>query len=86
MTAAAAPRQQYCIVCCDPITCFAVGACGHKDMCATCVYKRRRLYGQCACAICKDPLDIVVFTHDPAAAFPATNKAFARLLAQPHVH
>ena len=74
-----------CIVCCEPITCYAVGACGHKDLCATCVYRRRRLYAQCICAICKDPLDIVLFTHDSTTTFPATNRALEAVLHRPGV-
>lgn len=74
-----------CIVCCEPITCYAVGACGHKDLCATCVFRRRRLYSQCICAICKDPLDIVLFTHNSTTAFPTTNRALEDMLRRPGV-
>ena len=85
MAAKKSDEEPTCIVCCEPITCFAVGACGHKDLCATCVYRRRRLSAQCICAICKDPLDIVLFTHDAATPFPATDRALADVLRRPGV-
>jgi hypothetical protein len=64
-----------CIVCCETIEVFGVGPCDHRDVCATCSFRRRQLYGQRECAICKESQPRVVFTRDPHKPFAAFDLA-----------
>lgn len=44
-----------CLLCCEPITFFSVGDCEHSFICALCTLRRRGLYKDWICCICKVP-------------------------------
>lgn len=45
--------EDVCLICCEPIKEYAVGQCNHRDLCAMCTLKRRDLYKELNCCICK---------------------------------
>ena len=51
-----------CAVCADPLEWVAYGACGHKDVCSTCVARLRFLCDDRRCCICKTESDVVFVT------------------------
>eukprot|EP01087_Luapelamoeba_hula_P012772 TRINITY_DN3599_c0_g1_i2.p1 TRINITY_DN3599_c0_g1~~TRINITY_DN3599_c0_g1_i2.p1 ORF type:complete len:699 (+),score=92.83 TRINITY_DN3599_c0_g1_i2:130-2226(+) len=53
-----------CLTCCAHITVYALGSCNHRDLCWLCFFRRRALYNQMDCCLCKQPLDVGVFTHN----------------------
>ena len=59
-----------CIICCEPIEFFAVGACNHVDVCAICTYKLRVLEDKgIECVICKNENKIVVVDESDETDF-----------------
>ena len=42
-----------CLICCDPIKLFSVGVCNHRSICYMCSLRRRELYKQLECCLCK---------------------------------
>jgi hypothetical protein len=46
-------EEDVCLICCEPIKEYAVGQCNHRDLCAMCTLKRRELYKENNCCICK---------------------------------
>lgn len=63
---AAAPT---CIICCDPIEFFALGSCNHNEVCAPCTIRRRQLYGDIDCCICKTQLEHIVVDREGSIKF-----------------
>lgn len=55
-------EQRLCWVCCKPLTYFALGACGHNDMCVVCALRLRYLMQNTLCPICKVELPTLVIT------------------------
>ncbi|XP_004307075.1 PREDICTED: zinc finger protein 598 [Fragaria vesca subsp. vesca] len=51
-----------CAVCADSLEWVAYGACGHKDVCSTCVARLRFICDDRRCCICKTPSDVVFVT------------------------
>ncbi|XP_050386881.1 uncharacterized protein LOC126803161 isoform X2 [Argentina anserina] len=51
-----------CAVCADSLEWVAYGACGHKDVCSTCVARLRFICDERRCCICKTPSDVVFVT------------------------
>lgn len=49
-----------CLTCCEPIEFFAVGACNHTELCGYCTIRRRQLYKEIDCPICKKELEHIV--------------------------
>jgi hypothetical protein len=83
-----------CVICAEPLTSAALGACGHLDVCAVCSLRSRVLYDDCQCPLCKAELPQVVLAAlrpdksvlgvqqaGEAAAAATTNKALFHLLA-----
>ncbi|KAL6129486.1 hypothetical protein ACLB2K_072836 [Fragaria x ananassa] len=54
-----------CAVCADSLEWVAYGACGHKDVCSTCVSRLRFICDDRRCCICKTPSDVVFVTKVP---------------------
>lgn len=54
-----------CAVCADSLEWVAYGACGHKDVCSTCVARLRFICDDRRCCICKTPSDVVFVTKVP---------------------
>jgi hypothetical protein len=49
-----------CVICAEPLTSAALGACGHLEVCALCSLRSRVLYNDCQCPLCKAELPQVV--------------------------
>ena len=49
-----------CLTCCEPIEFFAVGECNHVELCGLCTIRRRQIYKEMDCCICKQELEHVV--------------------------
>ena len=49
-----------CVICAEPLTSAALGACGHLEVCALCSLRSRVLYDDCQCPLCKAELPQVV--------------------------
>lgn len=58
-----------CLTCCEPIEFFAVGVCNHNEVCAMCTIRRRQIYGDMDCCICKKALDQIVIDREGGAKF-----------------
>ena len=56
-----------CWVCCDNLDFYAVGVCGHNDMCLKCACRLRLLNKDFRCPICKTDLQRILITKDPSA-------------------
>lgn len=51
-----------CAVCAESLEWVAYGACGHKDVCSTCVARLRFICDDRCCCICKTETDVVFVT------------------------
>ncbi|KAM5551531.1 hypothetical protein ABKV19_026396 [Rosa sericea] len=51
-----------CAVCADSLEWVAYGACGHKEVCSTCVARLRFICDDRRCCICKTDCDVVFVT------------------------
>ncbi|CAN0888663.1 E3 ubiquitin-protein ligase hel2 [Linum grandiflorum] len=51
-----------CAVCADNLEWVAYGACGHRDVCSTCVVRLRFICQDQRCCICKTEADVVFVT------------------------
>ncbi|XP_057790406.1 uncharacterized protein LOC131007276 [Salvia miltiorrhiza] len=51
-----------CAVCAESLEWVAYGACGHKDVCSTCVARLRFICNDRCCCICKTENDVVFVT------------------------
>ncbi|KAG6409995.1 hypothetical protein SASPL_128039 [Salvia splendens] len=51
-----------CAVCAESLEWVAYGACGHKDVCSTCVSRLRFICNDRSCCICKTENDVVFVT------------------------
>ncbi|KAL1553032.1 RING-type E3 ubiquitin transferase [Salvia divinorum] len=51
-----------CAVCAESLEWVAYGACGHKDVCSTCVARLRFICNDRSCCICKTENDVVFVT------------------------
>ena len=51
-----------CVVCTDVLEWVAYRACGHKEVCSTCVARLRFIYEDCCCCICKFESNVVFVT------------------------
>ena len=51
-----------CAVCADALEWVAYGACGHKEVCSTCVARLRFICEDRRCCICKSESDVVFVT------------------------
>ena len=60
----AAADLESCILCFNEITFFAMGSCGHTNVCAKCSLRIRLLMGDKNCTLCKQNLEEIVITSD----------------------
>ncbi|KAK4793117.1 hypothetical protein SAY86_023552 [Trapa natans] len=51
-----------CAVCAEPLEWVAYGACGHRDVCSTCVSRLRFICNDSQCCICKTENSVVFVT------------------------
>lgn len=58
-----------CAVCAETLEWVAYGACGHKDVCSTCVARLRFICDDRRCCICKTEADVVFVTKVPTLIF-----------------
>jgi hypothetical protein len=42
-----------CLICCEPIDFYSAGECEHRFVCSQCTLRRRALYKEWHCCICK---------------------------------
>ncbi|CAI9104863.1 OLC1v1003646C1 [Oldenlandia corymbosa var. corymbosa] len=75
-------EDDYCAVCADTLEWVAYGACGHKDVCSTCVARLRFICGDSCCCICKTRSD-VVFVTKALGDYTNTISDFSILPSQP---
>ena len=60
----AAADKEHCILCFNEIQYFALGQCGHTNVCAKCSLRIRLLMQDKKCTLCKQELEEVVITQD----------------------
>lgn len=65
-----------CILCQNPIRFWALGVCGHRDVCHTCSLRMRIILEDDQCPICKAELDEVVITDDRELTWSRFDKKF----------
>jgi len=58
-----------CVICTDPIKCFALGRCNHRQVCSICAIRRRKLYTEYDCPVCRSILDVTILTRDKQKPF-----------------
>ena len=51
-----------CVVCVEALECVAYGACGHKEVCSTCVARLRFICEDRRCCIYKSKSDVIFVT------------------------
>ncbi|KAL8544782.1 hypothetical protein ACS0TY_005126 [Phlomoides rotata] len=67
-----------CAVCAESLEWVAYGACGHKDVCSTCVARLRFICDDRRCCICKTETD-VVFVTKAMGSYTNTINDFSQL-------
>ena len=55
---------EHCILCFNDIRYFAMGKCGHKNICHKCCIRIRLIMNDNKCSICKTDLDEIVISRD----------------------
>jgi hypothetical protein len=55
--------DEVCIVCADPLEWTAVGPCGHREACSTCVARLRYVLNDNRCVLCQQDTPAVYFTR-----------------------
>jgi len=58
-----------CLICCEVMVIGAIGSCDHPDVCWLCTLKRRELYMEKDCIICKTDQKLVIFTANHTKNF-----------------
>lgn len=71
-----------CLICCEPIRVYALGSCNHRNVCATCCLRRRKLYDENDCCICKQKQEQVIFTASRLAPFAGFDRDLLASLPQ----
>ncbi|KAL3849627.1 hypothetical protein ACJIZ3_011509 [Penstemon smallii] len=71
-----------CAVCAESLDWVAYGACGHKDVCSTCVARLRFICDDRRCCICKTESDIV-FVTKALGDYTKTISDFSSLPSEP---
>ena len=69
LSAAELASAPVCLICCDPIEFFAIGSCNHNEVCAPCTIRRRQIYGDLDCCICKAELKQIVVDREGSIKF-----------------
>ena len=71
LSAAPAPRDAHCcLICTEPTNRFAFGACNHAQLCIDCVIKKRALFKDFACVMCKAENPSMVVVNMPPEERP----------------
>ena len=63
-----------CILCFNEINHFAMGSCGHKEVCAQCSLRIRLILDDKTCPLCKQTLDEIVVTDDKTLTWERFDK------------
>ncbi|XP_050238796.1 E3 ubiquitin-protein ligase HEL2 [Mercurialis annua] len=71
-----------CAVCADTLEWVAYGACGHRDVCSTCVIRLRFICGDNSCCICKTESPVIFITK-ALGDYTRTISDFAVLPSEP---
>jgi len=58
----ASADKEHCILCFNDVQYFALGSCGHTNVCAKCCLRVRLLLNDKKCTLCKKELEEVVIT------------------------
>ena len=66
--------QEHCILCFNEIKFFALGSCGHKNVCNQCSLRLRLIMEDEQCPYCKTELDEIVITDDKSLTWQFFNK------------
>lgn len=69
LSAAELASAPVCLICCEPIEFFALGSCNHNEVCAPCTIRRRQIYGDVDCCICKTELKQIVVDREGSIKF-----------------
>jgi hypothetical protein len=62
-------EQIACLICCEPIEFYAIGECNHNEICGLCTIRRRQIYKEMDCCICKQPLEHIVVDRESSLKF-----------------
>lgn len=62
-------EEASCLICCEPIDYFSVGECEHRFVCSQCTLRRRGLYKEMHCCICKQDLEKTIFSRSSTKPF-----------------
>lgn len=63
-----------CLLCDNKLTVFAMGPCGHKNVCVTCMLRLRYILEDEECPVCRADLDEIVISDDKSLAWEFFNK------------
>lgn len=66
------------MLCFNSLKFFAIGHCGHKNVCHTCVLRLRLIMEDETCSICRAELDEIVITDDKELEWTFFNKKLKR--------
>eukprot|EP01117_Protostelium_nocturnum_P018445 TRINITY_DN7718_c0_g1_i1.p1 TRINITY_DN7718_c0_g1~~TRINITY_DN7718_c0_g1_i1.p1 ORF type:complete len:498 (+),score=125.16 TRINITY_DN7718_c0_g1_i1:120-1613(+) len=58
-------NNETCKICLNPLKFFSIGTCNHRDVCLECYLRRKRLYLQIDCPMCREPVINAIVTADP---------------------
>jgi len=53
-----------CDICLNPVRFYSLGPCNHRDQCTECYLRRKTLYNQIDCPVCRQPIEQAIFTND----------------------
>ena len=67
--------QESCILCFNATQYFALGSCGHKNVCAQCSLRIRLLMDDKNCTLCKQELGEVIITQDKKLTWDKFNRS-----------
>jgi len=65
----------HCILCFNTIYFYALGKCGHKNVCHTCVLRMRIILKQRYCTICKTELEEIVISESKGLTWDEFQKS-----------
>lgn len=63
-----------CLLCDNRLTVFAMGPCGHKNVCVTCMLRLRYILEDEECPVCRADLDEIVISDDKSLTWEFFNK------------
>ena len=68
----------FCLLCDNHLKFFAMGPCGHKNVCHTCSLRLRLILEDEECPVCRADLDEIVISDDKSLTWEIFNKKLKR--------